>query len=332
MTQSKLNDEAGRLAALQRYNVLGTPPEAPFDRITGLVRTLFNVPIALVTLADAHRLWFLSRQGIGATEMPRANTMCHFAIRTAEPLVVRDARLDMRFSSEHFVMGPPYVTSYAGVPLVTPDGYNIGALCVIDTVPREFSPEQVALLKSFAPLVIGELELRAIAKSDHLTGALTRRGFLAEADAARALFERHRRPRTLVMLDIDHFKAVNDGYGHPAGDAVLRTVVAACRGALREEDVLGRIGGEEFAMLLAETGPAEAMAAAERFRALVERVEIPLDPPLRVTASFGVAPLAPGFVTSEAWLAEADAALYAAKRAGRNCCRLAQPVLHSVAA
>ncbi|MDB5658257.1 MAG: diguanylate cyclase [Cypionkella sp.] len=134
----KLADEEGRLEALRRYDVLDTPPEAPFDRLTELVRSVLGVPIAAVTLVDAERQWFKSIAGLNACETSLEISFCAHAIKKREPLVISDATLDMRFAKNPLVTGDPWIRSYLGIPLETPDGYNVGALCAIDTKPRTF--------------------------------------------------------------------------------------------------------------------------------------------------------------------------------------------------
>ncbi|MDB5714473.1 MAG: Diguanylate cyclase with sensor [Sphingomonadales bacterium] len=324
MPDAKLFDEAARLAALRRYNVLDTAPEETFDKITSLVRTVLGVSFAAVTLVDQTRMWFKSNQGMdGVVESPREISFCTHTIEAREPMVVPDARLDPRFRDNPAVQAG-MVTSYAGVPLATPDGYNVGALCVFDAEPREFAPAHVDLLKNFGALVVDELELRQIAQCDQLTGALTRRGFLAAAEREIARRDRYGRPSALVMFDIDHFKSVNDRFGHPVGDEVLKNVAQRCRDAMRPNDVLGRIGGEEFALLLPEVDATDAMRAAERFRRRIENPAMDVGQPIHVTASFGIASLDLGTATPEAWLARADVPLYGAKRGGRNrCCQAA---------
>ncbi|MDE0947425.1 MAG: GGDEF domain-containing protein, partial [Sphingobium sp.] len=131
-------------------------------------------------------------------------------------------------------------------------------------------------------------------------------------------FTRHDRPAALILLDIDHFKQINDAHGHPAGDRVIEAVSALCKGLSRPSDAFGRIGGEEFGLLLPETQEADALIVANRIRAAIKRFEITNDPPVHVTASFGVANVGAGRMSSEAWLSAADAALYKAKHAGRN--------------
>ncbi|MEQ6334708.1 sensor domain-containing diguanylate cyclase [Sphingobium sp. MK2] len=311
-------DEPARIAALQRYGILDTPPEGAFDKVTDLVRTLFDVPISAVSLVDAERQWFKSITGLDIAETARSMAFCDHTIRQDEPLVITDAQEDPRFCDNPLVTGEPHIRSYAGVPLRTPDGHNLGSLCAIDIRPRTFSTEQMDVLKGLAPIVVEQMELRLLAERDHLSGALTRRAFIAELDKRIALFTRHRRPAALVLLDIDHFKQINDRYGHPAGDRVIEAVAALCKGLSRPSDAFGRIGGEEFGLLLPDTRDADALAVANRIRSAIERFEITNNPPLHVTASFGVATIGAGRMSSEAWLSAADTALYQAKRAGRN--------------
>ncbi|MBB5687188.1 sensor domain-containing diguanylate cyclase [Sphingobium boeckii] len=321
----KLNDEPARIAALHRYEVLDTPAEAPFDKITNLVRAVLGVPISAVSLIDSDRQWFKSHPGIDAEETTRDIAFCDHTIRSRNPLIVADASLDDRFKGNPLVMGDPNIGSYAGVPLETPDGYNIGSLCAIDTRPRHFDPAQIDVLKRLAALVVDQLELRRIAERDYLTGALTRRAFVAELDRAIALHKRHERPAALVLIDIDHFKAVNDSHGHPAGDRAICALVDCVSGMKRPSDVFGRIGGEEFGLLLPETSQSDAFQAAERYREAVVELIVANGEPFGLTASFGVAGLMDA--DSELWFERADGALYDAKRSGRNRVCVAKPEL-----
>ena len=313
-------DETARLAALVRYDVLDSPAEASFDRITALVRAALGVPMAAVSLVDRDRQWFKSHPGIDAAETPRNIAFCDHTIRAGAPLIVADARIDPRFHDNPLVVGTPHIGSYAGVPLTSRDGFHVGTLCALGHAARHYSATDVDILTSLAGIIVDELELRHIARYDHLTGTLARRAFLAEAACAITRRDRYDRPAVLVLFDLDHFKAVNDRAGHAGGDDVLRSVIACCTKMLRTTDQLGRIGGEEFAILLPELDAPSALAAANRFRAAIAA----LDPVAgsRITASFGVAPLTADLRTTDAWFAAADAALFAAKHAGRNCCRL----------
>jgi diguanylate cyclase (GGDEF)-like protein len=320
----KLQDEEGRLAALDRYSILDTQPEAQFDKITALVRTVLNVPMAAVTLISSNRQWIKSRQGIDVTETPRDVSFCTHTIKISGPMVVPDAAVHPLFADNPGVTGAPFIRSYLGIPLASPDGYNIGALCAVDTKPRQFDTSQIQIMVNLAALVMDEMELRLIAQTDFLTGALTRRAFIAELDRAWGRFARQNEPSAVLLLDLDRFKSINDSLGHAAGDAVLIVVANCCRDQIRGGDAFGRIGGEEFAILLGNVNAAEAVAAAERFRSSIASLKIALFPDLRVTASIGVASLTTDVTSMQAWLARADAAMYAAKESGRNRCCVAE--------
>lgn len=320
MLESRLADEPARLAALDRYDILDTPRAEPFDKITTLVRDVLGVPICAVSLVDRERQWFKSIQGLDVTETPRSMSFCSHTIQDPGLLVVRDALEDSRFADNPLVTGDPHIRSYAGAPLRTPDGYNVGALCAIDTVAREFSEAQLGILSSFAVLVVDELELRRVAETDHLTGALSRRGFLDQAQKEIERYRRGNRGAVLALLDIDHFKSVNDRYGHPTGDLVLQAVSKACMSHLRANDAFGRLGGEEFGILLSETDAEGGRLAAEKIRVMIADQLVPVFGGIRVTASLGLSAINSAIGTPGQWVAEADEALYRAKRAGRNCC------------
>lgn len=158
------------------------------------------------------------------------------------------------------------------------------------------------------------------ARTDYLTGLLNRRHFveLAERELDRA--ERYQRPLTLLMVDIDHFKLVNDTRGHATGDLVLQEVARLIRAAVRSVDIVGRIGGEEFAAVLPEIDEASALDVAQRLRELVEEasIAVPEGVPVKVTISIGIAHLRGRNANLDTLLSEADAAMYSAKESGRN--------------
>lgn len=312
-----LDDEPGRLRALDRYSILDTARDEKFEKIVGLVREVLDVPMATVSLIAAERQWIKAASGIEAGECDRRVAFCDHTIRTRDVLTIEDATLDPRFADNVHVTGEPFIRSYAGAPLMTPDGYNLGALCAIDRVPRRFTDAQLGVLQRFAALVVEEMELRATANRDFLTAALTRRALCEQMTNAVMRFTIDRSRAALVVFDIDHFKAVNDGYGHATGDLVLRAVVGECRARLRQGEVLGRLGGEEFAILLPGATLHEAHACAERMRGAVAGARVPGCRP--VTASFGIAALSMGQNVDQ-WLAAADSGLYAAKNEGRNRC------------
>lgn len=169
------------------------------------------------------------------------------------PLVVPDARLDSRFSQNPYVRTDLGVRFYAGFPLQMSDGNTLGTLCLVDVKPREFDLDQLEIMSDLAHIVVNELQLRLCADKDSLTGVYTRRAFKDEARRMVALALRHHHPLSVISLDLDYFKHTNDTLGHAAGDQVLVRTVAECSIQLRESHVIGRLGGEEFSILLPGT-------------------------------------------------------------------------------
>jgi PAS domain S-box-containing protein len=156
-------NEEQRLAALRAYQILDTPPEEAFDRITKLAARLFKCPIVTISLLDQDRQWFKSRIGTDARETPRELAFCTYAILSDEVMVVPDAKQDARFAGNPLVTAAPHMRFYAGAPLRTAAGLNLGTLCVIDTEPRVFSDSDRATLADLAALACDELELRQAA-------------------------------------------------------------------------------------------------------------------------------------------------------------------------
>ena len=154
-------NEQERLKAIHEYHILDTLPETDFDDITRIATDLCSTPISLVSIIDADRQWFKSRYGLITPEISRDFAFCAHAINTpGEILVVPDLRKDERFYDNPFVIGEPHVIFYAGIPLVNPEGYALGTLCVWDRVPRQLDDKQICTLKSLARQIVSQLELR----------------------------------------------------------------------------------------------------------------------------------------------------------------------------
>ncbi|MCH8531976.1 MAG: EAL domain-containing protein [Saccharospirillum sp.] len=156
MSSSK-GKEQERLASLAGLNILDTPPEERYDRITRLVKQLFQCEIVLVSLVDEHRQWFKSHPGLAVRETPRAHSFCAHAIEQDAIYIVEDARENPAFANNPLVTGPPYIRFYAGVPLHAMDGSDVGTLCLIDPIPRSLPPEDQKTLSAFASIVEEQL-------------------------------------------------------------------------------------------------------------------------------------------------------------------------------
>lgn len=153
-------DEAARLEAVHRYQILDTPQDGAFDRITALASRLFSVPIAIVSVVDEDRIWFKSHHGLDVAEIDREPGLCASAILQNEPWIIEDARLDSRALSNPLVVGELGLQFYAGIPLHTRDGHNLGTLCIIDHHPRTLSHQDLTTLEDLAAIVMHDLEQR----------------------------------------------------------------------------------------------------------------------------------------------------------------------------
>ncbi len=160
MEAVKPRNEEARLMALEKYAILDTDPEAAFDDLTLLASFVCKTPIALITLIDENRQWVKSRIGLSILETSRDVAFCSRAILQQEIFEVPNALEDERFRNNPLVVSEPHIRFYAGMPLITEDGYALGALCVIDQKPRELAPDQRDALKALSRLVLAQLEFR----------------------------------------------------------------------------------------------------------------------------------------------------------------------------
>jgi diguanylate cyclase (GGDEF)-like protein len=350
MPKADLLDEAQRLDELHSYKVLDTEAEQAYDDVVHLASFICDTPVAMISLIDEDRQWFKAKVGMNDMETPRGIAFCAHAI--TEPgavMEVADAQQDSRFADNPLVTGPQGVRFYAGAPLLTPSGAALGTVCVIDRVPRKLTGAQSDALQALSRQVVqllalrranAELELLSRAhvlrqreleasqlelqrlntelsrqtQTDALTGLNNRRAFdeVLGHEFARAV--RAHSPLAMLMVDVDHFKAYNDQYGHLAGDDALKAVAAAIKSQARAYDHVARYGGEEFAVVLPDAGPQEMQAVAERIRLAVKALTTLHRP---VTVSVGAA-LCDGSTSPSHLVDRADQALYQAKQDGRN--------------
>ena len=319
-------EESARLSALRSYCVLETGREARFDDLTCLASTICETPVSLISLVDTNRLFFKSAHGMDVREVPYPDFFCGHAIRQRDIFVVPDANEDLRFANHPLVADSPRVRFYAGAPLITPQDYRLGTLCVLDFVPRELQPKQLETLRILGRQAMCQLELNLQAMRDPLTGLYNRRQ-LEEGLHREVLRARRVGGSVGVMaIDVDHFKRVNDTLGHEVGDFALRGIANELSSCVREEDIACRAGGEEFVIILPGAGKTALRVRAEAVRRTIEQAQIPAgDGILKLTVSIGLATFPSYGDTGQAVLRAADVALYKAKAAGRNRVMLCTP-------
>ncbi|MGH8030082.1 MAG: sensor domain-containing diguanylate cyclase [Arenimonas sp.] len=327
-------DENARLAALQRTQLLDTPPDEDFDFLANIAAQLCDVPYAFITLVDRDRVWVKSAVGFDAGPSARDDSLCARSILEDGGLSISDLSADPRTAALPTTVGGPRFRMYHGANLVTADGHRLGTLCVLDARPRTLEPKQRRQLARLARQVMALVEahaqrrelaqaratLEALIGVDELTGLAHRRALLERLTQETERARRFGTALSIVLLDLDHFKLVNELHGNAVGDQVLRNIGAQVRTHLRQLDLAGRHAGEQLCLVLPGTPPAGGVEVARQLREKIAATVHHCDSQvLSVTASFGVAGLEPGFVgTVECLVKAAERALNRAKDLGRN--------------
>jgi diguanylate cyclase (GGDEF)-like protein len=306
--------ETLRLEALRSLDLLDTPEEARFDRLTRLAQRLFRAPIALVSLVDEHRQWFKSHPGLDVRETPRDFSFCAHAIQSEDIMVVPDAHLDSRFRSNPLVTAAPGIRFYAGCPLRTADGSSVGTLSLIDTVPRFFTENDRSQLREIALLVEKELRDHPDTINDPLTGVMNRHGFEGRASDALSLAARLQQPCALLFFDIDDLESINDRFGHAEGDRALAAFSRILIQTFRESDLIARVGGDEFVVLMIDAEYDQAVQAHKRLQIGLKTHGATRRLDYRLSTAVGIACVGLGqHKDLQALLAEADTLMYQAK-------------------
>ena len=329
------DDEPLRQQALDDLELLDTPAEKYLDTLVRLTRDLFQVETVLISLIDRNRQWFKARIGLDMAETPRDISFCGHAVAANSLLVIEDAHRDPRFADNPVVTGAPFIRFYAGQPLYSRDGQAIGTLCLLHPQPRTLSQEERLRLRDLGTLTEGYLQLRGLSQQAvKLRQAVSREQRKALIDPLTQLWNRAALAQFFgreqqnardsgeklgaIYADLDHFKQINDQYGHAAGDRVLWESARRMSTALRPDDLLVRLGGEEFIALVSVHNLEELQHIAERVRLSIGLTPIQLDQQaVSVTISIGTALAMPGEAQA-ALLERADRALYLAKQQGRN--------------
>jgi len=309
------SNETERLHALSSLDILDTQPSAKFDRITRLCQRLFNVPIALVSLVDENRQWFKSCQGLSVSETSRDISFCGHAILGSEIFVINDASKDLRFSDNPLVTDDPNIRFYAGYPLKAINGSKLGTLCIIDKVARDFTDKDREALADLGGMVEQEINSLRLATIDELTKISNRRGFLSLAPHYLNFCKRKKCTSSLVFIDLDKFKYINDTYGHAEGDRALTEFTLQMTRCFRQTDLLARLGGDEFVVLLSNTDKAASFGVLDKFEASLSQYNVEAHRGYDLSFSYGVVQYDPEKHSDiDDLLEEGDALMYTYKQ------------------
>lgn len=332
-------NETARLQALHELRVLDTASDDRFDEIVRLAAQLCNAPMAAINLIDGDRQWTMARVGRHPMHTPRGMAFCAHTIMDDEVMVVADAAADDRFRNSDLVVGDPHVRFYAGAPLLSSDGQALGALCVLDHAPRSIEPWQADVLRMLARQAAGLMRLDALegdhggalddldtarrnlsflATHDALTGLLNRQALVATLETLAAANRALTVTTAVVLVDLDHFKDINDSSGHEAGDRVLVTIADRIHLGARGDDIVARLASDQFVVVIpnaSQLGP-ESLA-----RRLLQSIAVPVEfqgRSVSVTASIGIARWGDEVATVDELMRNVDAAMVDAKTEGRN--------------
>ncbi len=335
-------DAQTRGSLLRSLHLLNASTDPEFDELVELATTICGKPLGAMTLLDEDTQLMKARVGLkGAPTMPVRDSICQHTVRGDRLMMVEDVGADPRFQTP-VIQEELGVRFYAGVPLRSESGCALGALCVMDLQPATLSAGQQRALeilghqvskhiqmreralalaiaaselqKTRDELQVANEKLHSLSMTDALTGLWNRRAFDSQLEMAVIAAQRSGLPIALMLIDADNFKSINDRYGHPYGDTVLRNIAAVLNRVTRAEEIACRFGGEEFAVLMPGHHADAAAVLAERVLASMSLFPWEHGP---VTASIGLAMCSKG-CSSDDLLDHADAALYRAKRQGRN--------------
>lgn len=312
-------DEEQRLRDLERFGLVGGNSDIHLDRLVELAQLIFGVPMVAISLVTRDRQWFLAEKGLNVRETPREVAFCAHAIMGDQVMVVPNALEDERFCSNPLVVSEPQIRFYAGAPLRSTSGHNLGTLCVIDSRPMQPTPAQIRELELLSQLVMRELDLRRERFLCPITGLPIRQQFLriAERECSRA--KKDKKQLSLLLFDIDNFRAINNRWGHHSGDEIMADLCKMGRQFLREDDFAGRLGDGEFALLLVDTPAQEALVTAEALRHAVTTMPgVHSHSDLQLHISGGLTSLGSHDETFAKLLQRAEQALHLAKSNGRN--------------
>jgi diguanylate cyclase (GGDEF)-like protein len=306
-------DPARRLTTIEDLHLLDSIGDPVLNGLTQLARGVTGTAVACIHVFDDRYQRRIAASGWPLVDVPEEKTLCRITVETGEPVRSNNATGDERFQYLWPELEEQEVKLYASVPVTVGGGSVVGTVCVIDPNERALSDEQMQQLEQIAELARAHLELAEIATNlgtaaaqDSLTGIYNRGVFDARLTQALARMRRHSVPVLVALIDLDKFKHLNDNYGHAVGDAALRWVADGLKNGVREEDTVGRLGGDEFG-LVAELGEGGADALLD----YLEQIPVGFTP--QFTLSVGAVLAGPGDDVATV-LARADEAMYTAKR------------------
>jgi diguanylate cyclase (GGDEF)-like protein len=253
--------------------------------------------------------------GLEAQETPREVSFCAHAIMGDEILQVADASADERFKDNPLVTSDPNIRFYAGCPIESPNGHKLGTLCVIDRRPRQVDDDDLQILRDLATMVEKEIAAIQLATTDALTGLRNRRGFLLVGRQTLRFAKRMGKPACLLFIDLDGLKQINDELGHDAGDRALVHAARLLRRNFRESDIIARLAGDEFCVLLSGSSALTAATAIVRLQQDIARHNETSAGEPRLALSIGTADWKPSSEeTLDELIQRADGEMYTNKR------------------
>lgn len=291
--------EEARLTALRELNLLDTAPSESFDRITRMASHIFNLPIAAVSLTDKDRQWFKSRVGVEHWQVPREKAPCGQVAESRHVLVIPDF-LDNEYYRDS-LLAQSGVRFYAGAPLITREGYGLGAMCVLGTEPRQTTEQEIAALQDLAAMVMSQIELQhAFGRVDPLSGLPNRNQFIEDLEDLARDHPGARKLAVLIdLIDLAQHAAALRAIGPSFTDEIVRASARRLRSALGPAATLYQIGTTHLGYLLPDMDDEALLAATEALHAEFGAVIASQGLPVVTKVAIGVAPFRLGEVTPQ---------------------------------
>ena len=286
LLDTSATSEVARLQALQQLHWVDAPPDATLDQLVELAAWTFNVPMVTLSLFDDAQVVHKAHVGLPAEALAQPVALGLDDVVSKGFLVMADARTSASTASHPWVCGQLGVRFVSSVALTTADGHNVGAFTILDTHVRELSDNEARMLTAMARLAMDHMALQASARQmaslhaeleqahgwllesvaqDALTQVANRRALMSFIEKTLALAKREKQPLSILLIDIRHFKHINESYGDTVGDKVLREVAGRLAQCSRGSELVGRMSGDEFMAVLYPCSAEQAKLAAERY-------------------------------------------------------------------